>query len=265
MARKARDYAKYYQKNQQVKIGIKLADSKYLEVDGLVRSIEKDLLALELVGTAPVEESAVAPGSDIFISTWTGWSLLHCSGLLTQKICRRRAHIRLAGPVIEKQAREYFRIDVSLPLCYTIPERQLLPDVHEDWAVTREAMQTLPGPVMQANSYQYKVAGRNYSGDIEPQTVNLSGGGLRFKTPEYVKPWTLMAIDLFLPFIPPRVIHAVAETLRCNEIMLNRERGGSYLTAMRFHFINDKDRESIIAFIFAEHRRILRARACNPF
>jgi hypothetical protein len=88
--------------------------------------------------------------------------------------------------------------------------------------------------------------------------VNLSGGGLRFKTPVYIKPETLVYINLFLPFIPPRVIHVVAETLRSNEIILGR--GSSYMTALRFHFINDRDRETIIAFIFAEQRRLLGGR-----
>jgi len=263
MSRNTHEYAKYYQDNQQVKIGIKLADDKYLQVGGVVRSIEEDLLILELVGTASAEESAVEPGSDIVLSTWTGWSLLHCSGLLTQKIYHRRAFIRLAGPVIERQSREYFRMDVSLPICYTIPERQLLPDVHKEWASTRGVMLKLPGPVLQSCPDGYKVAGWNDSGDIEPQRVNLSGGGLRFLTPVYVKPETLVTIDLFLPFIPPRVIHTVVETLRCSEIMLDTGRGVRYLTAMRFHFINAKDRESIIAFIFAEQRRILSSRVCN--
>ena len=265
MAETAHEYKKYFTNVQQVKVGIKLTDNKFLEVGGLVRFIEGDRLTLELLGTEPVEETAVAPGADVFITAWTGWSMFRCSAVLTQKIYSRRIFLRLTGPVIEKQTREYFRLDVSIPLCFVIPEKQLLTDIHEEWTTTRKLLSGLPCPVLQPCPDGFKLVRWNDQGVVMPQMVNLSGGGMRFKTPENVKPGTLVAINLFLPLVPPRVIHAVAETLRCNEIMLGREQGKNYITAMRFHFITDNDRETIIAFIFAEQRRLLSTHAGNQY
>ena len=66
-----------------------------------------------------------------------------------------------------------------------------------------------------------------------------------------------MHVNLFLPLAPPRVISVVTEVLRCNEMMLFWTRGNFYSTAMRFHCIDEKDRETIISHIFMEQRRSL--------
>jgi len=257
MTKAASNYAKYFKEEAQAKIGIKLADNKYLDVTGLVRFIEGDRLTLELVGAEHSEDMAAEVGSDVFINFWTGWSQCRCSAVLLQKIYGRRVFLQLTGEVTEKQTREFFRLEVSIPLCYTIPERQLLSAVHDEWTATREIMKERSAPLLVACPGGFKVVKWNGPGEIAPRPVNLSAGGLRFKTPEYIQPQTLVNLNLFLPLVPPRVIHVVAETLRCNEIVLGREKGSNYISAFRFHFINDKDRETIIAFIFAEQRRIL--------
>ena len=258
MTAAASSYALYFKEEKQARICIKPANSKTLDVTGLVRFIEEDRLTLELVGSEALEEMSLEPGADVFITFWTGWSLCRCSAVLMQKVCGREVSLRLSGPVIEKQTREYFRLDVSIPLCYSIPEKQLLPAVQEEWASDQGHLKECAAPVLMPCPDGFKVVRWNDHGEIGPRLVNMSGGGIRFKTPEYVEPGSLVAINPFLPLIPPRVIHTVAETLRCSEIVLGREKGNNYITALRFHFISDKDRESIIAFIFAEQRRMLK-------
>lgn len=256
----ANGYSRYFKEDNQAKIGVKLANNKFLDVTGLIRSLEGDQLIIELVGSESVEELTAESGSDVFITFWTGWSMCRCNAVLMRKIYGRRVFLRLKGPVDEKQTREYFRLDVTIPLCYTIPEKQLLPSVHENWEAQRKLLSECAAPVLVPSDGGFKVVRWNGQGEIAPRLVNLSGGGLRFKAREYVEPGTLESINLFLPLVPPRVIHVVAETLRCNEIVLGHEKGGNFITATRFHLINDKDRETIIAFIFAEQRRLLNTR-----
>jgi hypothetical protein len=253
-------YTHYFKEDKQARICIKMANNKSLDVTGLVCFIKGNLLTLELAGSEAVEEMAAEPGSDGYITFWTGWSICRCSAVLIQKICGRKICLRLTGPVVEKQTREYFRLDVSIPVCYTIPEKQILTAVHEEWAAAQALQNELSAPVLAACTDGFRVVRWNGQCEIAPRPVNLSGGGLRFKTPEYVEPNSLIAIKLFPPLIPPRVIHTVAETLRCSEIVLGWEKGNKYNTAIRFHFISDKDRETIIGFIFNEQRRILNTR-----
>jgi hypothetical protein len=251
------DYTPYFREEQQTNICIKLANNKLLEVNGLVVFIEGDQLTLELVGTEPADAMSAESGSEVSIMHWTGWSLCRFTALLLQKIIGREVLLRLTGQVIEKQTREYFRLDVSIPVSYSIPEKQILSSVHEEWVAARGLLNEHAAPLLVACPGGFKAIKWNGQGEIAPSMVNLSGAGFRFKTPEYVEPESMVFINLFLPLIPPRVIQIVAETLRCSEIVLGREKGHNYITATRFHFINEKDREAIIGFIFAEQRRLL--------
>jgi hypothetical protein len=261
MTKAALEYSMYFREGNQAKIGIKLEGNRILDVSGLIRFVEGDQLTLELAGSEAVEVMAAKPGSDALITFWTGWSLCRCKAVLISKIYGRRVFVRLIGQVNEKQTREYFRLDVTIPLFYRIPEKQLLPAVQEEWTAARRLLNESEAPVLMACAGGFKVVRWNGAGEIAPRPVNLSGGGMRFKTQEYVQPGTLEAINLFLPLAPPRVIHVVGETLRCNEIVLGWEKGNNYINATRFQFINDKDREAIIAFIFAEQRRIISSNA----
>jgi hypothetical protein len=261
MTEAAHEYSEYFKEESQAKICIKLADDRLLDAHGLIRFLKEDRLTLELVGEEPGDDMSAEPGGDVFITFWTGWSQCRCNAVLLQKIYGRRVFLRLSGPVIEKQTREYFRLDVSIPVSYSIPEEQLLPSVHEEWSLTRKLLEELAAPVMVPCPDGFKVVRWCDQENISPHQINLSAGGLRFKTREYVQPESLVAVNLFLPLFPPRVIPSVAETLRCSEIMLAREKGQSFMTAIRFHFISDKDRETIIAFLFAEQRRILNSYA----
>lgn len=261
MAPAASEYSQYFKEDTQVKVGIKLADGRLLDVSGLVRFIEKDRLTLEMIGDDVSGQMEATEGSAVFITFWTGWSLCRCNAVLSQKIYGRRIFLRLTGQVIEKQTRDYFRLDVSMPISCSLPETQHIAEVHETWLNDLSVLKERPAPVMAPGRDGFKVVRWDGLVEILPQQVNLSGGGIRFRSGEFIKPESLVMLDLFLPLVPSRVVHVVAETLRCNEIVLGREKGQSFITAARFHFISEKDRESIISFIFSEQRRILNSYA----
>jgi c-di-GMP-binding flagellar brake protein YcgR len=124
---------------------------------------------------------------------------------------------------------------------------------------TRNKYGSSPAPVMISHGGAHKVVKWRGGDDLLPLSVNLSGGGLRIKTPYYMEPGTRVLVDIFLPLAPTRVISAVAEIIRCNEIKLSWEKGASYTTAMKFTNIDEKDRESIIFFVFSEQRNQLKA------
>lgn len=264
MAPAASEYTQYFKEDTQVKVGVKQAGGKLLDMSGLVRFIEKDRLTLEMVGADMPAEVDAAEGAAVSLSFWTGWSLCRCHAVLVQKIYGRRIFLRLTGQVSEKQTRDYYRLDVSLPYNYYLPETQKITEVHEEW-VSMLGILKLQVPVMAPCVDSFKVVRWDGLDEILPNQVNLSGGGIRFKSDEFIRPQSLVVLNLFLPLVPSRVVHIVAEVLRCNEVILGREKGQSYITAARYQFISEKDRESIISFIFSEQRRILNSYAGKRF
>jgi hypothetical protein len=258
-------YSRYFREELRVNVAIHPPDRTAIDVGCIVLFLEGDRLGLELCGDEFAEGLPAESGMDVHLTAWTGWSLCWCNAVLAEKTAGRRFQLRLTGKVAEKQSREYFRLDVSIPFLYSIPEKQLMPEVQAEWSTARELIQRLPSPVIRPCHEGFRLTGWNGRGEILPQRVNLSGGGLRMRTREYVEPRTLVAIDLFLPLVPRQVIHVVAEALRCNEIVLGRQSGVSYNTALRFHFIEETDREAIISFIFSEQRRLLSAQTGSRF
>lgn len=127
------------------------------------------------------------------------------------------------------------------------------------WRLNRTRNQELPPPILGRHKDGFRVMKWKGMENLQPERVNLSGGGLRLRMLDYTEPGTLMHVDLFLPLREPRVISVVTKVLRCDEITLFWTRGDFYSTAMRFHFIEEKDRETIISHIFMEQRRSLRA------
>lgn len=254
-------YSRYFREELSVNVGIQPRHSKPIEVGCVVTSIDGDHLGLELCGDDYAEGLPADTGTTVHLTAWTGWSLCRCNAVVAGGLEGRRFQLRLTGQVVEKQSREYFRLDVAIPLIYSISVKQLMPDVHAEWSIARELIQTLPEPVIRSYREGFMVMRWNGRGEIMPQRINLSGGGLRFRTREYVEPRTFVAVNLFLPHAAQQVVHVIVETLRCTEIVLGRQSGTSYNTAARFHLIEEVDREAIISFLFSEQRRLLSAQA----
>ena len=85
-------------------------------------------------------------------------------------------------------------------------------------------------------------------------TVNISGGGALIVTGESYPPGTRLDLVLHLP---DRVIPVEAEVVRHVPVAVVPGSGDPVQTRLgvRFTQIEERDREQIIRFIFAEHRR----------
>lgn len=248
------DYSLYFRVDQPAKVLVNVKDGKVVEISGTIRVVENNLIHLDFSGSGILEGRSIEPGSDLFITAWSAWALYHCKAVLVREIFLREFILRLSGHVTEKQSREYFRIDTSIPLYYSRLKKNSVSDCAEVWTSARVGKLRKPVPVMRPTLNGYKTVSWDGRGDIEPQRVNLSANGVRIVAPEYLDERSFAAIDMFIPLSTPRVIHLVAEVVRCNQVS-NRYK--SYATALCFRLIEEKERESLIAFIFAEQRRIL--------
>jgi len=250
-------YAHYFKTGRPVKVGIHLAGNILLEDQAIIMAMEDNRMNLELCGSGLEEKGGAKAGTDVTVITDSGYAIFRCSASLETETAGRIINLVLSGGIREKQLREYFRFDLHLPLVYWIPDNQSLPSVKDDWQKNRIRNQGFPPPILGRHEDGFRVVKWKNVEDLPPERVNLSGGGLRFRMPEYTEPGTLMLVDIFLPLLEPRVISVVTKVLRCNEMMLFWTKGNFYSTAMRFHFIEEKDRETIISHIFMEQRRSL--------
>ena len=250
-------YENHFQVGQQVTVAFRLQNNSFLENNAVVTSIKDNILCLEMIGTGLPADSSINENDNVQITSWCGWALSRCSATFVSSANAKLVCVKLTGPISEQQRREYFRFDVEIPVDWSVSQEQRLEGVEKNWESARECYAAALPPLMQVYKDGFRVVKWEGGEEILPQGINLSGGGARLKMPFQAEPGTMVILNLFLPLLPPRVIHVVAEVLRCNEITLRWEKGSQFIAAMRYHCISGKDRETIISYLFSEQRRAL--------
>jgi len=260
MAKKKVDYGNYYKVGQQVTVGVRLSGAVARESNGEIVSLQGDRVIVELLGEMPPVLSGKKGDSGFSLSGWSGWGFFRCDAIPEGTASPKELKLRLVGEVEERQRREYFRLDVSLPVRFEVPPAQSPAAVRERWNEYRAGARKALPPKMIRSGQGYRVMLPDGS-DIPSQAVNLSGGGLRLRMSESIPVGHLAQVEIYLPVAPPRRIAVVAEVLRCNEVMLRLEKNAVFIVAVKFVHIDDKDREAIIAYLFAEQRSQLQSEA----
>jgi len=251
------DYGTYFEALQKVGISVRLGTAGSFDGTAVITSLKDDLAWIELYGNEQPPVGTVGEGAEASLSAWTGGALCRCDGVVETVRSDRQFSIRLAGRIRELQRREYFRLDVELPFLAE-PLGRLSPDEAEQrWRADR--MELWRQPEMVPHGSSFMVVGWA-GGVILPRRANLSGGGMRFRARDVIESGTLLAVTLFLSLTPPRAVCAIAETLRCQEISLSLQPGIHYSLSLRFTLISEKDRETIISYLFSEQRRDLMAK-----
>jgi len=95
----------------------------------------------------------------------------------------------------------------------------------------------------------------------QPEEVNLSGSGMRFKTNESLQSGEYLEMKLVLPIASGVIIDLIGQVVRCNALSSDEcnNKKGLYETAVTFVAINADDREFIIRYVFKRQRELLRA------
>ncbi len=254
MARNKVDYENFFKAGQKSKLEVQLPENITREANGELVFFEDDRARIELIGSVvPSSFSSLKPKARLSLSSWSGWGFFKCAAVLEEAVSGKEFIVRLVGAVEEIQRREYFRLDVALPVVITKPAEQTLATLTDQWESNRNRLCAAPPPEMFAtrNGYRAVTVDRQ---DLAPQAVNLSGGGMRLRLSEKFTSGTRVHADLYLPVAPPRIVPVVAEVLRSNELALRIQKDPAYITAMKFIVIDGKDREFIIAYLFAEQR-----------
>jgi hypothetical protein len=264
MVKKKVDYSEYFKVGQHVKLAIYLSQNLSREINGEITAFGLDRVKVEFLGGGmPIPLEGQKPGTKVTLAGWSGWGFYQCDGIFEEIVSAKEIRLKLSGEVEEKQRREYFRLDVVLPVIINLPETQNLSRIREEWHNNRQRNLMAPAPELVATSSGYRAI--FHSGkDIEPQTVNLSAGGIRVLTRADVSQGFMVHSQILLPYAPARIISAVSEVLRCNELTLRIENDPAFIAAMKFVHIDEKDREAIISYLFAEQRNQIQSERDFP-
>ena len=242
-------YSMFLYPDHQIKMSCQLSDDTVINLDAVIVGIDGSALHFKAIGNRDKELSEVPSGTPVEILSSETWAFCRFRGNLEQGAGSNiTAHLH--GQPDIKQRRDYFRLDIHMPVIYKSSDDQQLSSLEGIWNARRMVHEFSDKPRVKPFDDSFKVLGWGDGIDVKPCMVNLSGGGLKMNTAEAFKHGHLLDLTLFLPEQSIRAIFAVASVIRSTEVSLATDNLKAYCVAMKFVFITEKDQERIISHIF---------------
>ena len=246
------EYASFFPVGGRIRIGIPLATGGAFQEWGVVSSLERDLLGLELSRDALPQDAILALGNTLEVRFPDKEGERCCRAVLVGEAAGCLA-LRLVDGVVSFEPREFFRQDVYLALDYRLPPSQHPGEVRERWLQGRRdqefaAQEPAPGETAQLTAHREEIRSRlERRSTVPPAAANMSGGGVRLAIPERLEPGLLVDLTIYLPQ-PRRALELVGEV-----VSVQPAHGGEgFATALRYRFIDESDRDRIVGYISGE-------------
>jgi len=247
------EYASCFPIGGRVRVGIPLASGGAFQEWGVVSSLERDLLGLELSRDALPQGASLTLGNTLEVRFADQEEERCCRAVLVGGAAGGNLALRLVDGVVTFEPREYFRQDVYLPVDYRIPPRQNPVEIREHWRQGRRdqelaAQRPEPGEPAQLTAKREEIRSRlEQRSAALPGAANMSGGGVRFSIHERLEPGLLVDLTIYLPQ-PQKVLELVGEVVGTQPA----PSGEGFITALRFRFIDEADRDRIVGYISGE-------------
>ncbi len=265
MTEELSEYAKFFHFGQRVRVGIPVRGNRLFHEWGVVNIIDQDYLELQLSRDVLPEEVELDVGTILEVRLGKEGSGYRCRAIMISAGSGRLLLTRLIGEIISDELREYFRIDVYLPLRYSIPAGMESAAVEELWQqrckLRSEAKYQL-GSFLQSGAAKQPATEHDADyldwDSLMPIAANISGGGARFRMTEELRQGELLSLELYLPGNPPKVLDIVGQVVYTQQLELHNEEERFFSTAMRFLHIHERDRDHIIKYVSAMQLRRMR-------
>ena len=233
-------YADVFSAGMRLEVELPLADEKQFRDDAKVVFAHQDLLVLQLTRELFPESASLETGAEIHLRTGKKSKGYRCRAILLSRDGRSRFKIRLIGEVLPLNDREFFRIDVFIPILY-----------HPSSGTGRSASREMPQKIS-AREYPTET-GQAETGATEkrplPVAANLSGAGVRINIPERFEVDELLDLTLYLPFGDGSTMTLVGQVVQVSELTSTGAPHPLFSTALHFVSLDDAQRETLIRFI----------------
>ncbi|NTV14117.1 MAG: DUF5634 family protein [Desulfobulbaceae bacterium] len=233
-------YADVFPPGMRIEVELPLAEEKQFRDDAKIIFVHQDLLVFQLTRELLPESVTLDTGTVIHLRTGKEGKGYRCRAILLNHDRHSRFKIRLTGAPIPFNDREFFRIDVFIPLAYRPKSAQGL------WRL-QEALPESP-----AGSHHPKSDRAEIGATLKqplPVAANLSGAGVRINIPERFEIDELLDLTLYLPFGQASTMTLVGQVVHVEEVSPAGDPYPLFGTALHFVSLDDAQRETLIGFI----------------
>lgn len=241
MAKEFLKYEEHFSTGMRIQVEIPLPEKRIFRDDAEIVSFHQDLLELRLSRAILPLAAILEIGTPLYVRTGKKGAGFRCRGIVVEYDTLSGLLIRLTGEVLSLNDREYFRIDVYIPLRYRL---------HADADDTKTNREEIP----EAVSCDYLGGQSTAATDSEPENplpvaANLSGAGVRVHIPDRFNIDQLLELTLFLPPTYGGPITLSGQVVYVTQLCGAGDTRQIFDTALRFVDVDDPHRENLVKFI----------------
>lgn len=234
-------YEDYFSAGMRIQVEIPLPEKRIFRDDAEIVSLHQDLLELRLSRIILPEAAILGIGTPLYVRTGKKGAGFRCRGIVLEYDSLSGLLIRLTGEVLTCNDREFFRIDVYIPLTY-----RLNADV-EDRETKKEG---IPEVVSYDHQREQNVEATGFAPeDPLPVAANLSGAGVRIHIPDRFDIDQLLELTLFLPPVYGGPITLTGQVVYVMQFGRPGDTRQVFDTALHFVDVDEPHRENLMKFI----------------
>ena len=241
MAKEFLKYEEHFSTGIRIQVEIPLPEKKIFRDDAEIVSFHQDLLELRLSRAILPLAAILEIGTPLYVRTGKKGAGFRCRGIVVEYDRLSGLLIRLTGEILSLNDREYFRIDVYIPLTYRL---------HADADDTETNRKEIPETV----SCDYQGEQNSATTNSEPENplpvaANLSGAGVRVHIPDRFDIDRLLELTLFLPPAYGGPTTLTGQVVYVKQLGRAADTLRIFDTALRFVDVDDPLRENLVKFI----------------
>ncbi len=219
-------------------------NSQLLDLDGT------DLAKLSM----PIFENRLIPletGDEYQLCFFTRSGLYQCRGKVEKRYKENNMHVmdvRFLSQIKKYQRRNYYRLSCDMDIKYRMldPEEQkVLQQLADQWPDSDVPKEGIVEP-LDPMEFEWN----------EGTVADLSGGGVRFRCKDEFESGMIIEIIVHISFKNSNLpVHFLLRVISCEVSETDRR---TYEIRGRFEYLNERERDIIIQYVFEEQRRRLR-------
>jgi hypothetical protein len=233
-------YADFFSIGMRIEVELPLSEENQFRDDAKIVFVHQDLMVLQITRETLPESVILETGTEVYLRTGKKGEGYRCGAILLSRDSFSRFHLRLTGEVLPFNEREFFRIDVYIPLSYRPYSDHGRRTMKEDEPESSSRESHAEVGQAEICATQKKPL---------PVAANLSGAGVRITIPERFEIDELLDLTLYLPFGDASTMTLVGKVVHVMELSRAGDPHPLFGTALHFVSLHDSHRETLIRFI----------------
>jgi hypothetical protein len=263
------NYASFFTAGMKIGVGIPLPNSEVFLDWAVIHELDEDLVTLQLSRDQLPVGVSLHVGQIVDLRGGKDDAAYSCRAIIVVEGRARVVLVRLIGEIVTDELREFYRVDAFLPIKYYLSHEQNPDILKKEWQARRQKRLAdemlrkqqlwdvtiiaenadLP-PERRQEPLVEELDEYDSSWDtIIPLAASISGGGIRIVAHQQFEEGQYVPLEILVPSSPYRIVDSIGRVVFVNQnhaVAGDRE---SYNVALKFAFIDERERDAIVNHI----------------